>query len=61
MDYLKNGLAELYNSEYPEVGKDSRRRLKLVRAVADNFEKRLTQYWPRQLGSWITTFMCARR
>ena len=42
MDYLKNGLAELYNSEYPEVGKDSRRRLKLVSAVAGNFEKRHT-------------------
>ena len=41
MDVLKNCLAELYRSEYPEVTRDSRKRLKLNRAVASFFEKRL--------------------
>ena len=41
MDPLKNGLAELYSSEYPEIERDSRKRLSLNKAVAGSFEKRL--------------------
>jgi len=41
MDPLKNGLAELYGSEYPEIGKASRKRLRLNKAIAGSFEKRL--------------------
>ena len=41
MDPLKNGLAELYSSEYPEIERDSRKRLSLNKAVEGSFEKRL--------------------
>lgn len=41
MDPLKNGLAELYNSEYPKIDRGSRKRLRLNKAVAGSFEKRL--------------------
>jgi hypothetical protein len=34
MDPLKNGLAELYSSEYPQINKESRKRLRLNKANA---------------------------
>jgi hypothetical protein len=42
MDKLKKGLSELYSSEHLKIGKDSRKRLKLTKAVVGSFEKRLT-------------------
>jgi len=41
MDYLKDKMAELFTSEYPKIDKSSHKRLKLNKAIADSFEKRL--------------------
>jgi hypothetical protein len=38
---LKDSLAELYSSENPKVNKDSLKRLRLNKAVARSFQKRL--------------------
>ena len=38
---LKNGLAELYKSEYPKLDRGGRKRLKLNKAVAGSFQKRI--------------------
>ena len=41
MDYLKNKLAELYSSDYPDIDKGSGRRLKLTGEVVGSFRKKL--------------------
>ena len=41
MDYLNNGLAELNSSEYADVEKNRKKKLKLTEAVAASFENTL--------------------
>lgn len=41
MDKLKDSLAELYSSENPKANKDSLKRLRLNKAVAKSFQKRI--------------------
>lgn len=41
MDNLKDSLAELYSSENPKIKKESLKRLRLNKAVARSFQKRL--------------------
>lgn len=41
MEDLKKNLFDLYSSEYPTLDKNSHKRLKLNKAVARSFEKRL--------------------
>lgn len=41
MDYPKNGLANSNSSEYTDIEKDTKKKLKLTEAVVGSFEKKL--------------------